>query len=354
MENPKKKLAGRTVLVTGGAGFIGSHLVDHLLGYGANVICFDDLSTGSRGYVSKMRGNKRFSFVKGDVNEASDVQRVFSGKRIDYVFHYAALVGVQRTIEEPLKVLEDIDGIKNILECSRRYGVKKVVYASSSEVYGNQPQMPLHEDRSLLDVRLPYALVKSAGENYLRTYWEALGLPVTILRFFNVYGPRQESSRYGFVTGIFISQVLQGQAPTIFYDGSQTRDFMYVADNVEAAIQALVSRKTDGEALNVGTGKETSILELAKQIIVLNGAPLKPSLLHKRKLSVEVQRRVADVGKMRALLGFKPEYSLGAGLRKTYEWYRENPRFIKRDKRLKFGTYQKQVWVPKSKKSTAV
>ena len=141
MINPTKYIKGKTILVTGGAGFIGSHLVDRLLFYGARVICFDNLSTGSKQYVEAMKKNHRFVFVKGDVNVFSDIQNIFKKYRIDYAFHYAAVVGVQRTIEEPLKVLTDIEGIKHILELSRIHKVKKVVYASSSEIYGNQKTM---------------------------------------------------------------------------------------------------------------------------------------------------------------------------------------------------------------------
>ena len=348
MLNPRKFLKNRTVLVTGGAGFIGSHLCDHLMNYGARVVCFDDLSTGSKNYVDSQRGNKKFFFIKGDVNKFADIKKPFAKFKIDYVFHYAALVGVQRTIEEPLKVLADLDGIRYILDLSHKNKVKKLAFASSSEVYGNQEQMPLHEEESYLDIRMPYAMVKSAGENYFRTYWEMMGLPVTILRFFNVYGPRQESSRYGFVVGVFISQVLRDRQPTIFYDGKQTRDFMYIDDNVEAAIQSLLNKKTDGETINLGTGRETTILELAQKIIALSGKKLAPSLLHKRNL-VEIKRRVAHNDKMINLLGYKPRVSLEDGLRLTHDWYAQNPQFVKDRKHSSYSSYRRQNWIPKTK-----
>jgi len=346
MLNPAKYLKGKIVLVTGGAGFIGSHLCDHLMHYGAKVVCFDDLSSGSLAYVSAQKGNANFVFIKGDANKLSDLKKAFKYP-IDYVMHYAALVGVQRTIEKPIEVLEDIEGIKHVLELSRQHKVKKIVYASSSEVYGNQERMPLHEENSYLDVKMPYALVKSAGENFFRTYWETVGLPFTALRFFNVYGPRQESSRYGFVVGIFISQVLKGQAPTIFYDGKQTRDFMFIADNIEASIQSLINPKADGQIFNLGTGRETSVLDLAKMIIEISGKKLKPSLMHKRNLA-EIKRRVADNNKMTRLLGYHPQYSLEDGLRITYGWYKEMPKMLAKH-HLSFKDYQKQVWLPKQK-----
>lgn len=349
MLNPKKFLKDKTVLVTGGAGFIGSHLCDRLLDYGAKVICFDNLSTGSKAYVDAKRSDKNFVFIYGDVNRMADVKKPFERNKIDYVLHYAALVGVRRTVEEPLKVLGDIEGIKNILELSSRHKIRKIVYASSSEIYGNNDRMPLHEDNSFYDVKMPYAMVKSAGENYFRTYWEIRGLPMTILRFFNVYGPRQASSSYGFVTGIFISQVLQNINPTIFYDGKHTRDFMFVADNIEASIQALINKKTDGYAINLGTGAETSILELAQRIIKLNGNNLEPSLMHKRKLSFEVQRRIADISRMTKLLGFAPKYSLDDGLKITYAWYKENPQYLKRGAPLTYAHYRRQTRFPRKK-----
>ncbi len=347
MINPKKHLSGKTILVTGGAGFIGSHLVDRLISYGAKVICFDNLSTGSRGYVDSMNGHKQFTFVLGDANNLEDLQKVFKQHSIDFVFHYAAVVGVQRTIEEPMKVLADIEGIKHILELSRQYKVKKIVYASSSEIYGNQEMMPLHEETSYYDIRMPYAMIKSAGENYFRTYWELSNLPSTVLRFFNVYGPRQESSHYGFVVGIFIAQVLRGERPTIFHDGKQTRDFTYIADNIEMSIQALLNKKADGQTFNIGTGNETSILELAEKIIEISrNRSLKPTLFHKRKLA-EIKRRVADVRRAERILKYEPRYSLKKGLALTYAWYQEHSSTGIPSKHLSYAWNKKRVWVPR-------
>ncbi|MDD5547605.1 MAG: NAD-dependent epimerase/dehydratase family protein [Candidatus Pacebacteria bacterium] len=352
MINPSTKLAGKTVLITGGAGFIGSHLCDKILGYGGKVICFDDLSTGSKAYVESQKDNKNFTFIKGDVNKLSDIHVPFLKHRIDYVLHYAALVGVQRTIDDPLSVLIDIDGIKNILDLSHKHGVKKIVYASSSEVYGNQEKQPLHEDESYLNTRIPYAVVKMVGEHYLQTYWETVGLPYTALRFFNVYGPRQESSRYGFVVGVFISQILQGKKPTIFHDGSQTRDFMYVEDNVEAAIQALINEKANGHAINLGHSRETSILELAKMVAGIAGRKdLEPELFHERALA-EIKRRVADNRKMLEILEYIPKHNLESGLKLTFDWYKQNPKLTMSDEKQTFKKYSEQVWIPRDAKET--
>src|SRR3989338_3080118 len=196
-----QRLKNKTVLITGGAGFIGSHLSGALLGLNCRVICFDNLSTGSKENIKEYLKNKRFVFVKGNANNRNEIQRVFKEGPIDFVFHYAACVGVRRTLENPLEVLRDIDGIKHILELSHRHKVKKVIFASSSEVYGEPVEIPEKEDGHL-NAKMPYATVKLIGEHYMKSYYEKYRLSTCSLRFFNVYGPRQESSAYGFVAGI--------------------------------------------------------------------------------------------------------------------------------------------------------
>lgn len=344
------KLSGTTTLVTGGAGFIGSHLCDRLMDYGAKVVCFDNLSSGNKYYLESKKGNAHFVFIQGDVNNLADLGKVFLGHKIDYLMHYAAVVGVLRTMEQPFGVLSDLEGIKHICSLSTAHGVKKIVYASSSEIYGDQKEMPLHEDMSYYDTKHPYALVKATAESYFKSFSQVSGIPVVSLRFFNVYGPRQESSDYGFVSGIFIAQVLRGLQPIIFRDGTQTRDFTYINDNVEAAIRALVNDNANGGIINIGTGKETSILELAKKIIAISGKKLEPSLMNTRT-SYEVQRRVAHVGKMKDLLGFECTTSLDAGLGKTFEWYKSNPQLLLKDKDTSYKSYQEKIWVPKKKEN---
>ncbi|MDP2696288.1 MAG: NAD-dependent epimerase/dehydratase family protein [bacterium] len=349
MINPKEKLNGKKILVTGGAGFIGSHLCDHLLAYGARVICFDNLSTGSQRYVDSKKGDKDFTFILGDANKFENLEPVFADHKPDYVFHYAALVGVRRTEEDPMGVLNDIEGIKHISKLSSKHGVKKIVYASSSEVYGNQKELPFSEESSYHDTRHPYALVKATGESYFKSYSAITGIPVTSLRFFNTYGPRQASTPYGFVVGIFISQVLSDLRPTIFRDGTQTRDFTYIDDNVEAAIQALLNDKANGQALNIGTGVETSVLELANKIVAISGKELKPNLLRHINL-VETQRRVADASKLKNLVGYQYQTSLVDGLKITHDWYRDNPEFILTEQnsdQYTYEDYERKVWKSK-------
>ncbi|MBI2099193.1 SDR family NAD(P)-dependent oxidoreductase [Candidatus Uhrbacteria bacterium] len=311
-------LEGKISLVTGGAGFIGSHLCERLLKMGSAVVCFDNLSTGRESNIEHLKTNGNFYFIKGDANNKTELAAAFSQFKIDFVFHYAAIVGVKRTLESPLEVMADIAGINNILECSERAGVKKIVFSSSSEVYGNPLELPEREDGAV-NAKMPYAVVKLAGENLLRAYWEKRKLPTVALRFFNVYGPRQEGSEYGFVVGVFINQVLEGKSPTIFGDGTQTRDFVFVDDNVEAAICALTRDEANGQVINIGTGRPTTVLELAEKIISISGKSIKPEFLPPRK--IEVWHRWPQISKMRQCLDFTPRVGLEEGLKKTYEAY---------------------------------
>lgn len=314
-------LKGKTVLITGGAGFIGSHLTETILGLKAKVIVIDNFSTGRKENLKNVLDNKNLKIIKGDVNDFKTLKKIFSNYKIDYVFHYAAVVGVKRLEEEPMKILNDIEGIKNILNLSQKNKVKKIVFASSSEVYGEPLSLPEKED-GIHNPRDVYALVKLMGENLIEIYHKEYKLPACALRFFNVYGPKQNSSPYGFVVGIFIEQVLKGIPPTIFGDGLQTRDFIYIKDNVAASVRALLSKKTDGEIINIGIGRQTTILDLAERIINISGKNLKPKFLPQRK--IDIRYRCPDVTKMKKLLKFTPKYSLDEGLKITYEWYKEN------------------------------
>ncbi len=315
-------IKGKTVLVTGAAGFIGSHLCERLLAERASVVAFDDLSTGKREHLAACEGKPGFAFLEGDANDRTSLARAFAGKKIDYVFHYAALLGVKNVIERPLDVFRDVDGVRALLDLSREHGVKKVVYASSSEAYGEPLELPEREDGPLnADVGNPYMLVKLVGESLMRATTVTRGLPTVSLRFFNVYGPRQDASPYGFVVGIFLRQALAGEPLTIFGDGAQTRDFVYVEDNVEAVIRALESDKTDGQTLNVGAGKPITIRELAGKVMAATGLAAPPVFAPKRAL--EILHRDPDVTRLRTLLGFEPAVSLEEGLRRTLEWMRK-------------------------------
>lgn len=312
-------LRKKTILVTGGAGFIGSWMCVRLLGLGARVICVDDLSTGKRENIAPcMQYGHSFIFVRADVNSKKALAVVFSKYRPHYVLHYAAFLGVQRTLENPFKVLADVEGIKNILELSRTHNVAKALFSSSSEVYGELNGTTAIENKTPINSRLPYAAVKVLGEIYFRTYYEEYGLPTVSLRFFNVYGPRQESSSYGFVTAIFMRQALSGKPLTVFGRGVQTRDFVYIKDNIEATLKALLNPKIKGEEINIGTGKETRVIDLAKKIIRLSGKSSKIKFLPPRKKG-DMIGRCPDITKMKKLLKYQPQYTLDHGLRETYE-----------------------------------
>jgi UDP-glucose 4-epimerase len=307
----------KTFLVTGGAGFVGSHVCEYLAKRGDKVVCFDNLSTGKFENLTEAREN--MVFAQGDVNSRADLEKIFAEHRFDGIFHYAAIVGVKRTLQMPIEILEEVNGIRHILELALKNGKPKVMFSSSSEVYGEPVEIPETEDGHI-NAKLPYAVTKLYGEKMLEAYWEKHQLPTCSLRFFNVYGPRQDSSSYGFVGGIFVKNVLEGKAPVVFGDGAQTRDFVYVDDNVKASVLAFESEKTNGQVLNIGTGRPTTIFDLAQEVIFLCGksGQIVPEFAEKRD---DVRHRFPDIRKMMTLLNFRPEISLQEGLKKLIAWY---------------------------------
>jgi UDP-glucuronate decarboxylase len=316
-----KELINKKILVTGGAGFIGSHLCERLIKQGAEVICFDNFFTGKKENIVHLLDDDRFILVEGDANKIEDLENLFNKHKFDYIFHYAAILGVKRVEENPLLVMDDIYGIREICRLAKEQGVKKIIFASSSEAYGDSAELPLREDNGISHSENThlYALVKIIGERIMKTYNDKMGLPTCSLRFFNVFGPRQESSAYGFVVSIFIKQIINNEAPTIMGDGFQTRDFIYIDDNVDLAIKALVNDETNGEIINVGVGRQTAIVDLAERLIRVSGKDLKPIFLPSRKY--EIRYRSPDISKMHRLLG-KIKDKLDDNLRTTYESYK--------------------------------
>jgi nucleoside-diphosphate-sugar epimerase len=316
------KFKDKTILVTGGAGFIGSHLCERFLDIGAKIVCFDNLSTGRKSSLEQVLDNNSFVLEIGDINYKETLKKVFNKYNIDYVIHLAAVLGVKRLEEEPLEIIKDIKGTKYILDECKEHKIKKIVFASSSEAYGEPLKLPQKEDGiHNPNPRDVYALTKLMGENLIRIYYDNYKVPGCAVRFFNVYGPRQDSSPYGFVVGIFINQVLQDKKLTIFGDGMQTRDFTYINDSTEAVVKALASSdKTNGEVINIGAGRQTTILDLAEKITQLSGKNFDPIFLPERK--IEIRYRCPDTTKMLNLLKFKPKYSLNEGLDITYKWYK--------------------------------
>lgn len=320
-----EQLNNKKLLVTGGAGFIGSHLCEELLKSGAKVICFDNLLTGKEENIAHLKDQDNFMFIKGDANKSEDLEKIFSSTQIDYVFHYAAVLGVKRVMEDPLLVLPDIGGIEMVLKYSKENGVKKVMFASSSEAYGNSAELPLSEDNNKdinnnqsNSVHL-YALVKLIGEKIMKVYNDHYGLPTCSLRFFNVFGPRQESSAYGFVVGVFIKQILNNEQPTIFGDGYQTRDFIYVKDNVNLAIKALLTEESNGQVINIGVGRQTTIKDLAERLIRISGKDIKPKFIEGREY--EIKYRSPDIAKMKKILGGTIDDKLDENLKITFDSY---------------------------------
>jgi UDP-glucose 4-epimerase len=312
-------LEGANILITGGAGFIGSHLCEKIVSLGANVICVDNFTAGSRENISSLLQNKQFKLVEADVNNPDQTEEVFKEFRPNFVFHYAAIVGVRRNVERPLDVFNDIHGIENIARFSREYKVKKIVFASSSEVYGDPKELPEREDGAV-NPQLPYGITKLFGEKLLRAYYQKFGLRSCSLRFFNVYGPRQEGSDYGFVIGIFIERALRGEPPIIYGDGMQTRDFVYIDDNIEVSLKALLSESTDGEVINVGTGRPVTILEVGQKVLEISENAL--PIIFAPPRPYDVRHRWPDISKMWRILGYRPKTTLDDGLKLTLEAYK--------------------------------
>lgn len=286
------------ILVTGGAGFVGSAIAAKLASNPENyVVIVDSLLTGSLKKVPESDHNN-LRFIKCDVNDYKDISSVFYAYTFDYVFHYAAVVGVKRTLQNPVMVLEDITGIENILQLCKNTGVKRVYYSSSSEVYGEPVEFPQNEHTTPLNSRLPYAIVKNVGEAYLKSYQREFGLEYTIFRFFNTYGPKQSKE---FVISRFLSMALQNQDITIYGDGSQTRTFCFINDNVDACVAAFYNDMYVNDVVNIGGNIEVPIIDLASIIIKVTGS--KSKLIHLPALEEgDMTRRLPDTSKMKTLL----------------------------------------------------
>lgn len=289
----------KNVLITGGAGFVPSCMADTLLATGEYfVVLVDNMLTGKK---ENIPDHENCVFINSDVNNYDDIAPIFSRFSFDYVFHYAAVVGVKRTLENPAMVLRDIDGIKNVLNLAKNTGVKRVLYSSSSEVYGEPVELPQHEVTTPLNSKLPYAIVKNVGEAFFRSYKEEYDLDYTIFRFFNTYGPKQSTD---FVMSKFIKAALQNNDITIFGDGMQTRTFCYIQDNIDACINAMTSEEFKNEVVNIGSDREMTILELGQLIIQLTNS--KSEIIHLPALEEgDMTRRQPETTKMKGLLGRK-------------------------------------------------
>lgn len=285
------------VLITGGAGFVPSSLADRLLSYdNIEVVLVDNLLTGK---VENIPNHSRCKFIKCDVNCYNDIAAIMTSNQFDYVFHYAAVVGVLRTLDNPVMVLKDIEGIRNVLDLCKNTGVKRVFFSSSSEVYGEPVVLPQHEYTTPLNSRLPYAVVKNIGEAYCRSYQQEYGLDFTIFRFFNTYGPKQSQD---FVMSKFLNAALQNKDITIYGDGSQSRTFCYIDDNIDACLKTFFDDSYKNEVYNIGSDIVITIKQLAETIIEVTGSSSKIIYLPPLK-DGDMTRRQPDNNKMRELIG---------------------------------------------------
>lgn len=292
----------KKILITGGAGFIASCLAERLIkSQDHYVVIVDNLLTGS---VSKLPDAKykNWRFIKGDVNDFDTIASIMLSYSFDYVFHYAAVVGVQRTLANPVMVLNDITGIRNILELCKNTGVQRAYFSSSSEVYGEPVEFPQNEETTPLNSRLPYAIVKNVGESYFKSYQQEFGLDYTIFRFFNTYGPKQSSD---FVISKFIRAALKNEDITIYGDGKQTRTFCYIDDHLDATVRAFMENLYINDVVNIGSDVEVPIIEVAKMVIEITNSQSK--LVHLPALKEgDMTRRQPDISKMKQLLNRQP------------------------------------------------
>jgi nucleoside-diphosphate-sugar epimerase len=299
------------ILVTGGAGNVGSALVSKLITNEDNyIVIVDDLSTG---FISKLPagGKKNWEFIKADVNNFQELSSVMLAHKFDYVFHFAAVVGVIRTQENPVKVLRDIDGIRNILNLCKNISVKRIFFSSSSEVYGEPVVLPQHEHTTPLNSRVPYAVVKNVGESFCKSYHQEYNLNYTIFRFFNTYGPNQSTD---FVVARFLAAALKNQDITIYGDGQQTRTFTYVDDTIDTCLHCFYENKEINDVINIGNDKLCTILDLAQLVITLSGSSSK--IIHLPPLKEgDMTRRQPDNAKMLKILN-RPLITLEDGIKK--------------------------------------
>jgi len=309
----------KKILITGGAGFIGSHLCERYTSKGCTVVCLDSFLNGSLSNIRPLLNHKNFKLIKGDVRDFGLLEKIVSSE-VDTVIHLAAQIHVDRSIIEPSETFEtNVLGTLNILELSRRYDVEKIIYASSSEVYGSSQYVPMDEKHPL-DPPHPYGASKLAADRMCHAHIRTYGTNISIARLFNTFGPRQKDTGYGGAISIFVKRVLDGRPPIIYGDGKQSRDYLYIEDAVSAYEKILEYEKPLREPVNFGTGKDVTIISIANKVIdILGKKKMKP--VHVAPRPGEVQRLVADNRKARQLLGWAPKYDFDEGLKKFVDWY---------------------------------
>ena len=313
-----ERLAGQRIVVTGGAGFVGSNVVRRLLTENARVVVLDDFYTGDDNNLPTAEPN--LEVVRGSVTDFDLVRNVISGAIL--VFHLAArnIIVSTRNPREDYEV--NIGGTLNVLLAARELNTPRVVYSSSTSVYGNPRYLPINEDDAT-NMLSPYAVSKFAGENYCKAFYESYGLSSAVVRYSNVYGTAQRPDNpYCGVVSKFFESAMKGEPPRIHGDGEQTRDFTYIDDVVEATLLAGISPKADGQVYNVGTGREVTVNQLARAIIDITGAKVEPTYVDRRDID-NIRRRVVNIEKIRRELRWIPTFTVEQGLRRTYQWLNE-------------------------------
>jgi len=312
-----------SILVAGGAGFIGSHIVDRLIEQDIEVVVLDSLYSGKMENLANHKGNKNYQFVRGDIRNHRTVKRVI--KDVDAVFNEAAIVGIPRSTENPILANDvNVGGTLALLEACLESNVTRFVQASSASIYGDTETLPIEETFCPNPVS-PYAVAELASENYARVFHSIYGLETVCLRYFNVYGPRQSPNVHSGVIPIFMSQLIDNKQPTIFGNGKQTRDFVYVEDVVEANMLAITKKKAAGETFNIATGVPSSLNDLARNLQnEMTKQHLKP--IYKPSRKGDVRFSYASIEKARRVLGYEPRYDLRRGIAKLCKWFMESRR----------------------------
>lgn len=314
------------ILISGGAGFIGSHLAEKLAQSEHEVTIMDNLDPYYDIGIKKrnldlVMENRNCSFVKGDILNTRDLQKI-TQKGIDYIFHEAAQPGVRVSVEDPLKPYEvNVKGTMNILEITRKIGVKRLINASSSSVYGKVEYLPFDESHPTRPLS-PYGVSKLVAEHYCRIYNELYGLPTVSLRYFTVYGPRM---RPDLAIPIFTKALLNSESPTIFGDGEQTRDLTYIDDIVSANLKLLETNRADGKTLNIGGGKRITVNQLFEHLRRLMGKDIEA--VHGAEIKGDARHTLSNIEKARQLIKYEPTTSIESGLSKYVEWYKANQDF---------------------------
>lgn len=309
-----------TYLVTGGAGFIGSNIAERLLKAGSRVRIIDNFMTGKRENIEPFLSD--IELIEGDIRNMKDVKKAVAG--VDYILHQAAMRSVPKSVDNPALTNEiNVEGTLNVLVAAKEAKVKRLVYASSSSVYGECEVFPEREDFVPRPIS-PYAVSKLAGEHYAYTFSKTYGLETASLRYFNVFGPRQNpESKYSTVIPAFVTRMMAGKAPTVEGSGTQTRDFTYVDNVVQANLVAAKADGASGEVFNIACGNSFSVLDIVKELNKFLGSDIKPDFAPPRR--GDVQKTIADISKMKRILGIKPKVEFAQGLKKTLEWWQTRP-----------------------------